>query len=100
MSFDGGASKRHGDFEVGVRDVIDWFRCRFGGGREVVSEALVVGFFGPERRSVEAVGAAAVAEPHGLGHLRRFRLGQDVQCGHAEGVIWAACSISERVRVP
>ncbi len=85
MSLDGDASMRHCGFEVGVRNVVNWLRYRFGGSGWVVSEALVEGFFGPECRSVEPVGAAAVAEPHGLRHLRGFGLGQDVQCGHAEG---------------
>jgi hypothetical protein len=67
MGVNGGASVLHGVFEVRVRDVVDWFRYRFRGGGDVVSEALVEGFLGPECRSVEAV-----AEPHGWGHVWGF----------------------------
>ena len=85
MGVDGGASVLDGGFEIGIWDVVDWFRHRFGRGGDVVSEALVQGFFCLECRSVEAVGAAAITEAHGWGHVRGFGLGQDVQRGHAEG---------------
>jgi hypothetical protein len=85
MGVNCGARVLDGRFQIGVRKVVDWFQYRFGGAGRVISEALVQGFFGPECRSVEAVGADPVAEPHGRGHIRGFGLGQDVQRGHAEG---------------
>jgi hypothetical protein len=46
---------------------------------------LVQGFLGVQRRSVEAVGTAAVADPHRPGHLGGPGLGEEVQHRHAEG---------------